>query len=603
MMMTRRFSPQATTTKTTKSTTISLLRRQQVMSSSMFFVILQLLVCGIILPSNVVNGESSNGGGGGCIDSIQTIVQLEESMMDYSTTRTYVLCPNRVYEIGTFNYHTHRDYDGLFETNRFGEFNKHPPIPLRSNMHLKCGNNDDDNASYKDNLCWISNGDVHLDATNQLIGTDREVSQQDTFSVDNVVIEGFTFVNAQLYSLWATKSGSITFRNCIWKDHTKSSGSGGGAPIYLDYYDRSTLQLDVKFENCTFKNNRYHEGGNTALVYSNSDQIKLSILSTVFENNDMVYNNTLASTNSFLIETLGSLRIENSCFINNMVGVSNIGVFGTTFVSNDNSITNSTGPKCELASVFETLQQFQKFKPLCVKATSSVCSSAAGLQSPQTNPPVTTNSPTEAPKRQTTPNPTIQLRGSTSMPTIRITSPPSPAPITQTSDPTNTPTKAPITPQPSPAPVTAEPTKFPTYMPFVDPTHQPVTTTHVPTLVGDDETPVTTSYTPAPSKSPKSSPGGSSHGNSLPTPSPTMNPTRTIRSSSNTEFFFPPTYLDPTFSASETDESNNSKMKSLESSAVIVVYVGIGVAGVILGMIMYQFRKRQQEYQEIDEWW
>ena len=201
----------------------SVLRKRRIMS-----IVLVVLV-GII---KVVT--AAEGGGGGCIDSIQTIVQLEESMTDYSTTRTYVLCPNLVYEIGNFNYHLHRNYDGLLETNRFGEIknNKHPPIPLRSNMHLKCGNTNDDEtvSSYKDNLCWISNGDVHLDATNQLIGTEREVSQQDTFSVDNVLIEGFTFVNAQLYSLWATKSGSITFKHCIWKDHVRSSG----APIYLD---------------------------------------------------------------------------------------------------------------------------------------------------------------------------------------------------------------------------------------------------------------------------------------------------------------------------------------------------------------------------------
>jgi hypothetical protein len=36
-------------------------------------------------------------------------------------------------------------------------------------------------------------------------------------TVENVKIEGFVFMGAKKHSLWATKPGSITFKDCEWK--------------------------------------------------------------------------------------------------------------------------------------------------------------------------------------------------------------------------------------------------------------------------------------------------------------------------------------------------------------------------------------------------
>lgn len=131
--------------------------------------------------------------GQACFESIQAIVDVENSISDYSQLRTYVLCPSKIYEIGTL--------DNNYELQGY---NVHPPLPIRPNMHIKCGD-----TGSRDNLCWIATGDVHVDATNV-----RGITET---TVENVVIEGMVFLGAHRYSMWATKPGDITFRDCEWR--------------------------------------------------------------------------------------------------------------------------------------------------------------------------------------------------------------------------------------------------------------------------------------------------------------------------------------------------------------------------------------------------
>lgn len=134
-----------------------------------------------------------------CIRDLEVLVALENDVTDFNVLRTYVICPASLLVFGTLDV----DFN-------FVGFNKQPAIPLRPNMHLKCGED-----GKRENFCSFINGDVHLDATKVLGVLDHD-------TVENVLIEGFVFVNSHKYSLWATKPGDITFRDCEWKVSQRS---------------------------------------------------------------------------------------------------------------------------------------------------------------------------------------------------------------------------------------------------------------------------------------------------------------------------------------------------------------------------------------------
>jgi hypothetical protein len=149
-------------------------------------------------------------------------------------------------------------------------------------------------------------------------------------------------------------------------------------------------------------------GSQTALIYANSNQNAVIIQSSLFENNDMVWNNTRPDTHSFIVESLGPTTIENTCFQDNAVGASDVVVFGSSFTSRLNyANTNTSGSLCDFSAVFENVQQFDSFTPLCVEATSTECSryvTGSPTVSPSSAPtPVVSDSPSAFP----TPQPTI----------------------------------------------------------------------------------------------------------------------------------------------------------------------------------------------------
>ena len=106
-------------------------------------------------------------------------------------------------------------------------------------------------------------------------------------------------------------------------------------------------------------------GSKTALIYGNGAQNRLKIEGTLFENNDMVWNNTRPDTHSYIVESLGPVDVEKTCFKDNLVGSSDIVVFGNTFRNDMNFVSNSSGVLCPFSSVFETVQQFDSFTPTC----------------------------------------------------------------------------------------------------------------------------------------------------------------------------------------------------------------------------------------------
>jgi len=280
-----------------------------------------------------------------CILDFKDIYTAEQSITNTNVQRTYTICPNKLYEIG------YLDFSNNLRRNQEGG----PPLPLRPNMKLQCG--DDGN---RDNLCWITDGHLQIDGTG-IRGLDDDY-------LDNVEIVGFVFMRAIQHSLWITKPGSITFRDCEWVDFTHSRG-----PIMLDFFDIfSSNELVVTFEDCRFHDNQYFGfGAQTALVVANSDQTRMVFRRTVFDKNNMQWNNTSPESRTHVIESLGPVEIEDSCFVNNQVSSAGVAVYGNALSTSLVHAVNTGGGLCQFASVFENLQQYESLNPTCVGADSS----------------------------------------------------------------------------------------------------------------------------------------------------------------------------------------------------------------------------------------
>ena len=183
------------------------------------------LLCSLLLPS-LIYAQS-------CIDDFQDIYKKESFVTDTSFPRLYIICPRHIYRMGNL------DFDGNLIKPTVGSVL--PPLPLRPNMTIRCGD-----QGTRDNLCWLKGGDLHMDGTN-VLGIEDE-------TLENVKIEGFTFLEARDHSLLASKPGSITLRDCEFRDFTNSS-----VPIMLDYYDASNPSkvLVTTFVDCDFRVSYY----------------------------------------------------------------------------------------------------------------------------------------------------------------------------------------------------------------------------------------------------------------------------------------------------------------------------------------------------------
>jgi hypothetical protein len=349
-------------------------------TSLLFILTYVLVVFGHFNLQNVAAQE--------CIDNLQTLFDREAEMTTISTQqqRTYILCPNINYEVTQLdnNYNLRRPKNNI--NNNIGGGG--PPIPLRSNLHIKCGSD-----GLRANNCFIKGGHLQVDGTAIRGITDP--------SLDNVIVEGLTFQSSIEHSLWITKPGSITFKQCTWTDHTRSRG-----PLMLDFYDdlRPSDKLLVRFVEATFHSNRYFgTEAQASMVIANSDQNEITMERTVFHSIDMKYNNT-DNRPTYLVESLGKTIIKESCFISNQVAGSPIAVYGNELVASDIHLSGSTsGNQCSFASIFETLQQYQQQKPRCVSSQRPDCPwlDVTGPGTPITPaPPIT--SPTSPPR----PNPT-----------------------------------------------------------------------------------------------------------------------------------------------------------------------------------------------------
>jgi hypothetical protein len=127
-----------------------------------------------------------------CYSNMNTI-SLREGLLsanDLSQVRSYTLCSG-TYTIGTLNYDNELS-------------NGQDMLPLRSNMHIQCGE-----TGSRDNLCVINGGDVQVDGTNLYSVPDG--------TVDNVVLEGLTFTGSMKHMVWINKPGDVLFKDCEFR--------------------------------------------------------------------------------------------------------------------------------------------------------------------------------------------------------------------------------------------------------------------------------------------------------------------------------------------------------------------------------------------------
>ena len=121
------------------------------------------------------------------LTEIADLVKLKNPFL----LETYILCPNNIYQIGTFDPTTFKIENGS------------QPIYTRSNSIYQCG--EDGKAS---NNCIITGGEYQVFHEYISYGRENKV---------NVVMKGLTFEDANGGGLIIGAPGDISFVNCVFR--------------------------------------------------------------------------------------------------------------------------------------------------------------------------------------------------------------------------------------------------------------------------------------------------------------------------------------------------------------------------------------------------
>lgn len=141
-----------------------------------------------------------------CVTSLAEIFLAEQPLVTdaaTSTVRTYTLCPNTTFQPGRVNQDTGEISGGDF------------PLVCRRNCRIKCG---DDGSS--GNNCKIGGiaGTYGIFMIPYLVFDDKP-EDASNIVVEGVTVEGFKS-SGQIPTLAASPKGSITFKDCKWKENT-----------------------------------------------------------------------------------------------------------------------------------------------------------------------------------------------------------------------------------------------------------------------------------------------------------------------------------------------------------------------------------------------
>mmetsp|Transcript_26447 Transcript_26447/g.60789 ORF Transcript_26447/g.60789 Transcript_26447/m.60789 type:complete len:426 (+) Transcript_26447:361-1638(+) len=281
-----------------------------------------------------------------CLTTTNELVSLESRVADTTVERVYSFCENTVVTVGSIDY----NHDLV----RGQEM-----LRLRPNMHVQCGR-----SGARENKCIIRNGNLLLDGTHYFGLSDRG-------ALDNVVVRGFTFIGSKAQTAWITKPGTVNFIDCEFRNQ---------GPVLADFspplsLPTSETRLSIVFRRCLFIGNRFlGERRHPSLVVGNGSRNRLLFEKTRWISNDMVTNNTMVDTNSFLISTSGPVALVKNCFEFNHVGVSAVAVYGVAEILSRNNFQNSsTGPKCSFISDYALATDIEAQTPSCIDFDSIEC--------------------------------------------------------------------------------------------------------------------------------------------------------------------------------------------------------------------------------------
>ena len=198
-----------------------------------------------------------------CLTTLNELSLAEAAVVDFSTRRTYTLCPNTRFVVGRYDYSYH-----LVE----GQ----DPLFLRPNLHVKCG--DDGQRS---NQCLILTGDVLVTDT---------ASQHDVENTGGpIILQGLTLEDPGRHFVKLTQPNDVWFVDCVFRHATRAL-----VPLLLDYYQPNALQaqLKVHWHGCDFEGNRFSGAvAQPSMIVATNRQVSLALHGCRFTDNDFVTDN------------------------------------------------------------------------------------------------------------------------------------------------------------------------------------------------------------------------------------------------------------------------------------------------------------------------
>ena len=140
-----------------------------------------------------------------CVDSLDLIRSQEQLVLDESTSRTYILCPNTVYELADVLHQGQAYSDG-----------QSPLRISKSNVRIRCG---EDGSS--DNNCILKGGVYQLGffRVSQSDIADLEASTATPQRIENVTVQGLTFNSAGTFNILIENEGDLTIADCVFVEN------------------------------------------------------------------------------------------------------------------------------------------------------------------------------------------------------------------------------------------------------------------------------------------------------------------------------------------------------------------------------------------------
>ena len=217
---------------------------------------------------------------GGCLLSLDTIYNIERDLIDASAsnTRTYILCPDTTYELGSAG----------------TAVSSLPVVINRPNMRVLCGFD-----GKRENNCVISGGETQLVVFNEF---GLSLSDND---VNNVQIRGITFQMAEKVNVVVALAGNIKLIDCVFQSNQNMASVlirqfGDEASVKNLWYDEfpgkfgsgvlDSTDFALPGATVSIENSKFHQiqlGGEQSLGLISNYQSNLRIVDTEFRDINM----------------------------------------------------------------------------------------------------------------------------------------------------------------------------------------------------------------------------------------------------------------------------------------------------------------------------